>query len=149
MVKFSRRLPLRLAPVVLAPVLLAVTASTAVAATEAPAATPKEKLEAFDYFNLVLIGTTAAADGTRLACFQLPDGSRQAAGVNNHLGKNHAYISRVNQSSIEVTELLPVNGGEWAVSRFFWPVSASAPEGEIQCPDNREPADSGIQDVAR
>jgi Pilus assembly protein, PilP len=126
-------------------VMLSFPTTDAVSATDtaAPLAPRKEKLEGFDYFDLVLVGTAAGNDGKRVACFQLPDGSRQAAGADNRLGKNRAYISRVNEQSIEVTELLPVNGGtQWAVSRFFWPVADPAPAGGTGCPDNREPVDA-------
>jgi ribosomal protein L11 methylase PrmA len=66
-----------------------------------------------------------------LALFE--DGTNEAV-KNQTLGPHRAYISRINTSSIEVTELLPVNRGEWAMSRFFWPVTANVPVDPGKCP---------------
>jgi Tfp pilus assembly protein PilP len=117
-------------------------ATASQAATESTPPATTGPLEQTAYFDLVLAATLPAPGDARAACFLLPDGSYVTAVKNQRLGTKHAYISRVNSNSIEVTELLPVNRGEWAVSRFFWPVTASVTVDPGQCPSAGTPLPS-------
>lgn len=101
-----------------------------------------DALEQTAYVDLVLAATLPAPGDARAACFLLPDGSYVTAVKNQRIGTRNAYISRVNTASIEVTELLPVNRGEWAVSRFFWPVTSNVPVDPGQCPSAGMPLPS-------
>lgn len=99
-------------------------------------------LEDTAYADLVLAATLPAPGDARAACFLLPDGSYFTAVKNQRIGTKHAYISRVNNASIEVTELMSVNRGEWAVNRFFWPVTSNVPVDPGRCPSAGEPLPS-------
>lgn len=104
--------------------------------------TSADALEQTAYVDLVLAATLPAPGDARAACFLLPDGSYFTAVKNQRIGTKNAYISRVNTASIEVTELLPVNRGEWAVSRFFWPVTSNVSVDPGQCPSAGVPLPS-------
>ena len=106
--------------------------------------TSADALEQTAYVDLVLAATLPAPGDARAACFLLPDGSYFTAVKNQRIGTKNAYISRINIASIEVTELLPVNHGEWAVSRFFWPVTSNVPVDPGQCPSAGVPLPSPV-----
>ncbi len=108
--------------------------STAIVALLFGARATADVLEDTAYADLVLAATLPAPGDARAACFLLPDGSYFTAVKNQRIGTKHAYISRVNSTSIEVTELMSVNRGEWAVNRFFWPVTSNVPVEPGRCP---------------
>jgi len=71
----------------------------------------KEPLEQFPLDALSMVGTLSNDDSS-WAIIRAPDGTVHRAGAGNYLGQNYGKIQAVNDTEVEIVELVPdVNGG--------------------------------------
>jgi Tfp pilus assembly protein PilP len=93
--------------------------------TDTSAVMKKAKLEQQPYSRMLYVGSIKV-NNAWVACILLPDNTMIHAKVNDYIGVNQATISRISQDSIEVTELVSVNKGDWAESKMLWPLAKSS-----------------------
>jgi type IV pilus assembly protein PilP len=72
----------------------------------------KEELEQFALDSLKMVGTLAQGDVT-WALVKSPEGVLHRVRVGNYLGQNNGQITRIDDSQIQVTEIVNEGGGEW------------------------------------
>lgn len=71
----------------------------------------KEPLEQFPLDALSMVGTLSN-DESSWAIIRAPDGTVHRAGAGNYLGQNYGKIQAVNDTEVELVELVPdINGG--------------------------------------
>jgi type IV pilus assembly protein PilP len=71
----------------------------------------KEALEQFPLDALSMVGTLSN-DESSWAIIRAPDGTVHRAGAGNYVGQNYGKIQAVNETEVEIVELVPdVNGG--------------------------------------
>jgi len=71
----------------------------------------KEPLEQFPLDALRMVGTLSNAEAS-WAIIRAPDGTVHRAGKGNHLGQNYGKIVAIEDSKIDIVELVPgINGG--------------------------------------
>lgn len=82
--------------------------------SDGPAPDPtrrKEPLEQFPLDALSMVGTLSNTEAT-WAIIRAPDGTVHRAGKGNHLGQNYGKIVAVEDTQIDIVELVPgINGG--------------------------------------
>jgi len=72
----------------------------------------KEPLEQFPLDALDMVGTLGNDEGT-WAIIRAPDGTVHRAGAGNHLGQNYGRITDVEDTRVELVELVPDVDGGW------------------------------------
>ncbi len=82
---------------------------------EAPdAARPKEALEYFSLNELSLVGTLAKAEQNALSgLIRNQSGSVFRILVGNYIGKNHGKIVAIQESQVDIIEVVPNGSGGW------------------------------------
>jgi Tfp pilus assembly protein PilP len=85
----------------------------------------KTKLEQQPYSKMLLV-SSIKINSVWVACILLPDQTIERARVNDNIGTNQGTITRISATSIEVTELVSVNKGDWAESKMVWPLARSS-----------------------
>ncbi|MDF0535006.1 pilus assembly protein PilP [Shewanella yunxiaonensis] len=72
----------------------------------------KERLETYALDNLRMRGTLSN-NGVIWALIETPDSNVYRIGVGNYIGLFNGHITKINQNSIEITELVPDGSGCW------------------------------------
>lgn len=72
----------------------------------------KEPLEQFPLDALRMVGTLSN-DEESWAIIRAPDGTVHRAGPGNYLGQNYGKIAAVEDTQVEIVELVPDVGGGW------------------------------------
>lgn len=74
---------------------------------------PKEVLESFDIKELDMVGTLQGATGDLYALIRDSSGGIHRVHTGNYMGQNYGRIIGVNQSRIELIEIVPNGRGGW------------------------------------
>jgi len=75
---------------------------------------PKQPLERYQLSELTLVGTLAKdADGLLKALIKTESGNVHVAQLGEYLGKNNGRIITINESKIEIVEVVPNGSGGW------------------------------------
>jgi len=72
----------------------------------------KEPLEQFPLDALSMVGTLSNAEAS-WAIIRTPDGTVHRAGKGNYMGQNYGRIQAVDDTQVEILELVPDAGGGW------------------------------------
>ncbi len=72
----------------------------------------KQYLESFDFNSLSMVGTIEKA-GVLWALIRDPDGSIESVREGAYLGKNHGKIVSINNTNIDVVEIIPNGPDNW------------------------------------
>jgi len=72
----------------------------------------KEPLEQFPLDALSMVGTLSNDDSS-WAIIRAPDGTVHRAGRGNYLGQNYGEIKAINDTEVELVELVPDANGGW------------------------------------
>ncbi len=75
---------------------------------------PKEYLERYELDTLTMVGTFSREQAF-WALVRDPDGVVHRVSVENYLGKNHGKIVRIDETEIELSELIADGAGGWLV----------------------------------
>lgn len=73
---------------------------------------PKELLENYPLSSLLMVGTISRS-GTDWALIQDESGLVSRATIGNYMGRNHGRIVAINDSQIELVEIVPTGDGSW------------------------------------
>jgi len=74
---------------------------------------PKEVLESFDIKELDMVGTLQGTTGDLYALIRDSSGGIHRVHTGNYMGQNYGRIIGVNQSRIELIEIVPNGRGGW------------------------------------
>ncbi|NWO06390.1 MAG: pilus assembly protein PilP [Alteromonadaceae bacterium] len=74
---------------------------------------PKEVLENFDLKNLDMVGTLEGSDGILYGLVEDSGGVVHRVKTGNYMGKNYGRIAGVNETYIELIEIVPNGQGGW------------------------------------
>ena len=75
---------------------------------------PRQYLERFELDTLAMVGTFAK-DESYWALVRDPDGVVHRVAVQNHMGKNHGRVTRIQETSVDLTEMSSDGMGGWLV----------------------------------
>lgn len=75
---------------------------------------PREVLENFNLSDLDMVGTLSDASGARFALVSDSDGGIHRVKAGNYIGTNYGRIIGVNESQIELIEIVPNGRGGWS-----------------------------------
>lgn len=73
---------------------------------------PKEYLEHFELDTLTMVGTFSKGNAY-WGLVRDPDGVVHRVSVNNYMGKNYGKITSINESQIQLSELISDGAGGW------------------------------------
>jgi type IV pilus assembly protein PilP len=74
---------------------------------------PKEVLENFQITNLAMVGTLQGTDGVMYALVEDDTGVVHRVRSGNYMGRNYGRIIGVNETHIELIEIVPNGQGGW------------------------------------
>lgn len=74
---------------------------------------PQEVLESYDFKDLEMVGTLASASGNPSALVADADGGVHRVSEGNYLGQNYGRIVGINETTVEVIEIIPNGSGGW------------------------------------
>jgi type IV pilus assembly protein PilP len=71
----------------------------------------KEELESFSLDSIRMVGTLQDSDETMWGLVRTSDKILFRVKAGNYMGRNHGQITKISESSIELTEIVPDNSG--------------------------------------
>lgn len=74
---------------------------------------PKEVLENFDLKSLGMVGTLQGVDGNLFALIRDNEGGIHRVRTGNYMGQNYGRVVGVNETRIELMEIVPNGRGGW------------------------------------
>ncbi len=74
---------------------------------------PKEVLENFDLKSLGMVGTLQGVDGSLFALIRDNEGGIHRVRTGNYMGQNYGRVVGVNETRIELMEIVPNGRGGW------------------------------------
>ncbi len=74
---------------------------------------PPEVLESFNLSNLAMVGTLTGSDGGQYALIRDPSGGVHRVRTGNYMGQNYGRIVGINDTRIELIEIVPNGRGGW------------------------------------
>ncbi len=75
---------------------------------------PREYLERFELDTLAMVGTLSM-EGNHWCLIRDPDGVVHRVSVNNYMGKNHGRVTSIEETQVELSELITDGLGGWLV----------------------------------
>ena len=88
----------------------------------APAVEPPTELAMYDYYHLYLV-RTIVTDKTAMACFVTSDDKTLWALKGAFVGDLAGTINEIGKDYVVIREKILVNGSDWVVRTFRWPVT--------------------------
>jgi hypothetical protein len=111
---------------------------------------PRSELEAHNFRELVLIKTFDLGHGHRWACLVvLPKRQVEVANVGSYIGGEETRIVNISERHIVLEEMKLLNGDEWIVNKFTWPITENKIPSAEEKSSRHAPMFPNIDELAR
>lgn len=100
------------------------------------ASEPTVALKNFHYNELKLLVISKEKDGVRLACFYGASGKAPGTyawiSEGSEIGARDSIVRVISEDKVSIEETIAVNGIDWVLAKFDWPVSADAQSASLR-----------------